>query len=202
MTPLEPTPPEQTDQATEQWFDSLQTPTPQPSLQKNRRLKHLFIGCGVLGFLAIAGTITALVVNQGPACLGADDYTSLTGETTGDILAPTDSFYTNYVLFANGTYDNLTDSGEHGQQLIQKIANFYTAAKNKSVIVTVSANYFTADAKNEAEQHIGVIKSSLLNAGIPESIINIKSASYIEPEDSTASKSEVIITVNSATSCK
>jgi len=190
------------DTATEQWFDSIKGPAPEPP--KSSRKKHMLIGAGILVLLALAGTATAFILNQGPACLDTSDYQALTGTDATDTLPATSSFYTNYVLFEanSNTYDDLANSGEHGKQLIQKVADFYKTAEGKSVLITVSGNYFSVDAKNLVESHIGSVKSSLLNAGVPENVITTKSAAYVEPEDPSTTGGETIITVNSASTCK
>lgn len=201
INPL-PGQPAPVDTATEQWFESIQGPAPEPP--KSSRKKHLLIGAAVLLFLAVAGTATALFVSQGPACLNANDYKTLSGSDTTDLLSPTDSFYTDDVLFMAGSnnYDNSTDSGEHGKQLIQKIADFYKTSENKSILITISGNYFSSDAKSVVEDHIGTVKSSLMNAGVPDKIISAQTPVYIEPEDASTTGSETIISVNSASTCK
>lgn len=195
-----PTPP--VDQATENWFDSIQTAPPEPP--KNSRKKHLLIGLGILVLLAAAGTVTALIANERTACLNAADYKTLTGTELNDAFEPSDSFYTTYVLFKpnSNNYDNSTDSGEHGLQLIQKIADFYKITANKSVIITVSSNYFTTNAQTEAKEHVQKVKSSLVLAGISESSLEVTSPTYIDPEDVAAMTSETTISVTSASTCK
>lgn len=188
---------------TEEWFDSIQSPVP-PESPKSSRKRHALIGLGVLIFLALVGTVTALVVNQGAACLDVNDYKTLTGTELSDSLSPSESFYTEYVLFKTGStdYDDTTDSGEHGTQLIQKIADFYKITANKSVIITVGGNYFVATAATEAAERVQTVKSSLLLAGVPESVLKVVAPTYIEPEDTATTTSETSIAITSASTCK
>lgn len=187
--------------STEQWFDSLQALTPTPP--RNGRKKHLIIGAVVFISLALLGTASALLFGQSPLCLDGNDYKALTGNDTSDLNPPTNSFYTNYVLFADNStaYDDTPSSREHGSQLIQKIADFYESSAGKSVIITISGNYFTTESKALVGQRVASVKASLLAAGIPEKALLTKDPLYIEPEDPPTITSETILTVSSASPC-
>lgn len=197
-----PNQPPVVDHATEEWFDSIQSSAPEPP--KSSGKKHLLVGGGILVFLAIAGTAIALIVNQGPACLDANDYKLLSGSEPTELAPPWDHFYTDYVLFEtdSNNFDNVTDAGAHGEKLIQNIANFYKTSDNKSIVITISGNYFSSTAQTKTEDHITAVKSDFIKAGVPESAISIEAATYIEPEDTPTIDSETTINVSSATTCK
>lgn len=187
---------------TEQWFNSLQTPSPIPP--RSGRKKHIIIGLCIFISLALLGTASALLFGKVSACLNANDYKALTGSDTSDIVAATDSFYTNYVLFADNSnnFDDATDSGEHGERLIQKISDFYAASAGKSVIITINGNYFKSESKTIASEHITTVKNSLLAAGVPQAALVVKDPAYIEPEDPPTVTSETILTISSASTCQ
>lgn len=189
------------DNSTENWFDSIQTPTPEPP---GKSRKKLFIIGGLLLVLFAAGLVAALFMNQSSPCLDKNDYKTLTSNDAEDSISPTGDFYTEYALFKTSTneYDNSSDSGEHGEKLIQKIADFYKTVSKKSVVITIRGNYFVTDAKDRAEQHLNTVKSDLINAGVSEKVISTDAVTYIEPEEPGDVDSETIIAITSATTCK
>lgn len=187
------------DTSTDRWFKSIRSPAPPPPTKSSKKL--LIVACCVIVIL-FGAVVAVLVFNREPACLDTSDYRALTGTDLADPISPAESFYTDYVLFKD-TSATLDPSGEHGDALIEKIANFYQTVHEKSIFIGVKATYFDADAQQRAQERTAAVKSNLLAAGIPSAQISVTYPMYIEPEEpGTTEESEVIITITSAASCR
>ena len=192
--------------AVPEWFNPV-SPIAPPPKSKKTLMRVLIIG-GITLLLCLVVAVVVIVTRQTSTCLDASDYKALTGvDTSSSDLSPTQSFYDSYTLFKDGvlTYDDSTDGGQHGNQLIQKIANFYKAHTAKPILITVSASYLTPDNELLTNQRIATVQSSLLAAGVPESVVVVSGASYITPEDAIegdGDTGEISIAITSDTTCR
>ena len=197
------------DQSTQQpgmmpeWFRDA-APNPEPP-RKNRLPKMAVVVLGGVLLLGACVAIGVLAFTPKSTCFDLADYKELTGATLSDSLSPTDNFYADYMEFKDATvsYDNSSDGGQHGDALLQKIADFYKAHPSKPMIITVSGVYFAPTDEALTNQRISAIESSLLKAGIPSSVIAVTGATYIAPEDEGGGGgSEVTLAITSDPSCK
>lgn len=191
------------DPSTEQWFDSIQEPSPPP--KKSPKLLLVGIAGAIVLLAIITGIVSAFFMANVPRCLNAADYKTLTGTDTNDVSTPPDEFYSSNIAFKDGStdYDPATDSAQSGEEFIQKIADFYAANKaTTSILISLRSNYFSKDASSIAAAQINTVKTDLLKAGLPESALSVSSPVYIEPEGEVTHPTETIIAINSASSCK
>lgn len=187
------------------WFNPASSlPTP-PKPKKSPML--LFVIGGIILLMGLVVAIAFFTTRQPSTCLNASDYKALTGMDISDDISPTRTFYDSYILFEDGalTYDNSTDGGQYGDVLIRKIADFYKAHAAKPMLITISANYFTPDKEELTNQRIATIQSSLLSAGILESVVVVSGATYVTPEDAiegAGDTGEIAIAITSDTTCR
>lgn len=192
------------DNATAQWFDSIgkaPTPSSQPPHSTSRK-RFILVACSVL-ILAAGSGVATFFLTKSPACLSVADYARLTGTaTTAESLSPTEGFYADYVAFQadSNKYDN---SGEHGESLIRKIADFYSSLDKKtSILITIKGNYFDTSASSRTQERLNTVRSSLVALGIPETILKMTTPVYVEPEEAGTETSEILISITSASSCQ
>lgn len=188
-----------------EWFNPVGPISTPPKPKKSPRL--ILITGGIILLLSLVAAIVFIATRQSSTCLDASDYKSLTGVDISSDLSPTETFYDGYILFEDGTlvYDNSTDGGQYGDRLIQKIADFYKTRTMKPMLFSISAGYFTADNESLTNQRIATVRSSLLKAGVPESVIVVSGASYITPEDAVegdGDTGEITIAITSGTACR
>ena len=187
------------------WFNPVNPASPPPKPKKSP-LRIVIIG-GVILLICLVATLVFFVTRQPSTCLSVSDYKALTGVDTSDGFSPTETFYDNYVLFDGGalTYDNSTDGGLHGDALIHKIADFYKSHTTKPMLITISASYLTPENEELTNQRIATVRSSLLSAGVPESVVVVSGASYITPEDAiegNGDTGEIAIAITSDSMCR
>lgn len=200
--------PQQPNGSIPEWFNAAATPAPQapkPSIHTSKRI--IIIAATAAVIIASVGVIAFLLSANSSSCLTSTDYKDLTGVSLASAPSPTDSFYTEYVLFNDGTskYDDSSDDGAHGGGLINKIASFYKDHPKKSIIITVSASYFAAAGESLANERVTAVQSSLVAAGIPSGAIVVQGASLIEPEDAIEgdeSNGETTIAITSDPTCR
>lgn len=191
-----------------EWFIEAATPTPEPFQRPKSYKKKLFLIILASLTVCILGIIfTAVFSNNVTGCLDNKDYSALTGTNLKDPLSPTESFYSDYVLFkpSSTSYDNLSDGGLHGDQLIQKIADFYKERPTKPMTITVNATYTVLEGETVAKQQLASVQSDLRLAGIPDISISTKGTRYVEPEEnpvSGADSGEITISITSSPTCR
>lgn len=191
------------DPSTEQWFESLQT-TPEPPKKSRKVLLVVIAGSIVLVAVAV-GVVSALFGSSALSCLDASDYKTLSGTDVSEVSTPPDEFYSNYMSFKSGSteYDLAADTNQHGKGFLQSVANFYTSNKTKkSILISIHATYFSESSSALAASQSQMVKSELMQAGVPSSAITTSSPVYIEPEGDTATQTEIVVGISSDQTCK
>lgn len=186
------------------------TPAPLPSIPPRSSHKRWIIVGIALVVVAIVITVIAITLSRSAAqsCLDTEDYRALTGATIeGDTISPKSSFYTDYFTFETDgiSYAADTDQAAHGDQLIDRLADFYQSRETTSIRFTISGSYFTPSdtARALAQQRIDTVRASLVTAGIPIRLITANTPVYSEPEDETPDEnSGTTVTVLSASDCR
>lgn len=190
-------------QSVASWFQSVDnaTPTPPPPSPLKKH-KKLLIAAGVVSVFFGAGSIILAIMNSTKPCLTASDYTELTGATiSATSLSPTTNFYTTYIDFTPKatTYDGTDDQGE---DLVTKIAKFYTSHSASSITITIKGSYLTKDAQDITQQQVDTVKGTLITNGVPASVIATPDLQYIIPEESTPDDpSSILISITSNEKC-
>lgn len=168
------------------WFDEVAPPAP-PSPPRHSWKKVLLVISGALITIGGIGSILVAVQSeQRTTCLTLEDYRTLTGTTLTEEISPTSNFYTNSVSFVtkSTSYDDMTDNGIRGKQLVQKIASFYDSHEQTSVIITLTGNYYATELAELAQQRVDAIITTLTSSGVPVSAIQAPQPTYAQPEES------------------
>lgn len=192
-----------------EWYRNA-SPTPEhtPAPNGSSRRRPVLVVVIVIVMLLLAASISAYFVfsPQKTTCLDATDYYALTGVSVTSELSPIDTFYLDYVSFqvSSAIYDNSIEDGVHGEQLVQKVADFYFARPDKPMIITISGNYSSPELESLANERIAVVKATLVATTIPDGALVINKALFIEPEedDSMSIGGDTYISVTSDASCR
>ena len=171
-----------------EWFVEEQ-PLPPPAPNKKWRLLTLFIVATVL----LASIATALNFSRS-ACLTAQDYQALTGQAYNGSIASTSSFYTAVVDFKQNSsqYD---DSADNGNKQLQKLAEFYKNHSNMSLNFSITSTYLFESQETLMESRVKAVQKTLLDAGVPSSIITVNQAELTQstdPDEATDTESTTI----------
>ncbi len=179
----------------------------QPQLRAKRHtMKKVLIVVGILGAAALGVTLF-VITNRATTniCLNSADYLSLTGSRLDSELSPRSNFYTTYVSFLPNTVTYDTSDTDHGAQLIERVASFYSTHDSSSIRIEISGTYYDSSASYQslAQQRIDSVRGALVAKGIPMRLISADSPSYTAPEDEdTDSNNTITITIISASDCR
>lgn len=178
----------------------------------HRIKKHLLIIVSIVIILLIAGGIFVYAQLFSPTCFTADDYKKFYGDTpmADESFGPGKAFYTASYEFAPDTATLVADDEETSDTTIE--TSFYKSNPRKQILYVINAQYDLAvNNKALATKRTDLIKSRLVQAGIPQSIITVSITSIPQqdtddgdvPDDNMLYAADfVLLTLTSDSKCR
>ncbi len=156
-----------------------------------------------LAHLVVSIAAALFVASQGPRCLTTADLQELLGRTDVDAISSSSDFFFNYqVEFTPSSTSYNTDAETTGVEIVKQISTFYENHPNKSIILTLTSEYFNDSDTSLAKQRIEIIRADLLTAGISSEHIIVKEPTTNDPENDAEMATTVNIAITSTATCK
>lgn len=186
--------------STNDWFNSLPNPVPQPPKKKPLKL----IALVTLLFILAGSIAVAFIVNtKHPQCLTTDDLKDLLGRTDIDTVSSASDFFFNYqVEFEANSTAYATDTESTGPGIIQHVSAFYARHPGKSITFTLTSGYFDDSDAALAKQRIDTLRTDLIGSGISPDHITSEEPVKNEWEDEAEEATTASIAITSLSTCK
>jgi|GEM_PF-6479105 len=207
MQPTNPIPtPDSNSTTTPEWFqmDAASAPIP-PTPHRKFRWSIILVVILVLA-VATIGWILFFAKSEQARCLTREDFRALTDRDyyASEEFDSSSSFYTYTLEFSPDSADYTTDE-EGDSSITQRIGDFYTTHTDKSIFISVNADYRANETADTATMRIDKIVSELTAAGVPDDNISTTIPTYLDAQDDTITTQITIPTatvdLRSAQSC-
>lgn len=203
----------QQEPSVEDWFKGLPsdqaitTPIPASALppEPSRKTKRPFVILAITfgALLLLSGGAFAYWYASTDACLSASDYKNFTGKDMDTQQSPSTDFYTSIVAFD----EDSSAYTEASQSEIEKMANFYTAHSNTSMIFTITSNYGSEEVKAEAVDRNSAVASYLISLGVAAADIRTSEPFQVTSDSELSDKeldslATTYVSISSAETCR
>lgn len=200
QTPTQNSPVSPISDPTAQWFESL--PETGPSKAPKTSHTKIFLLVGSVIVVLFIGAVLLLLNGRQP-CLTTDNLRELSGnseiESTSSSSGNSLAYYV-YFEPNSSSYD--VSAEQSGPVIIKRVAEFYQKNPKTSLELTFSSTYLTTEDKSSAIERSATIKSSLIEAGVPENKIVVNDPAQVDQEDDSQNTVNTTLFISSAGTCK
>lgn len=202
--PLNPTP---SSPDTPEWFQSDLNAHPIAPTARHRPRWRAILVTVLVCIVAVGGILAVAYSARQASCLTADDFVLLTGNDyyTDEEFVPAASSYTYSVEFAPASADYIADQARSGTSAIARIGHFHTEHPDKSILITISADYGGGETLDIANARIDKLVAALIAAGIQDDTIFTSVPAYLDSQDDVITNESTppvaTIDVSSAQGC-